>query len=346
MKTHKLFAGTVTIMLAFVALAFIPTGVAAAASEHGTCEDVTIPVALGAGQPANQHVAGTLCIPDEWAPGEPQLDMLVHGATYNRAYWDWPVDPAQYSYVERTLQNGRATFALDRLGAGQSSRPLGALMSNAIDAYTLHQVIQEFRNDYARITLVSHSLGSFVALEEASTYQDVDKLVITGLLHAQGPDFVYILASLHPAMLDPQFFGDIVDPAYLTTLPGIRSQRFYNNTADPAAIAYDEAHKDVVPATQIGDIFTLLKFLLPPPANSASHITVPTLVIAGEHDGLFCGLLLDCSSEAAVQANEAAYYTATPSLTTKVVPNTGHNLTLHPSAGASFNTINSWIETH
>lgn len=346
MKFRKIYGAATALALAVLAAAVLAPGIAKAAPEHGTCQDITIPVALSAGQPADKHVAGTLCTPDTWAQGGHQLDVLVHGATYNRAYWDWPVNTAQYSYVESALQQGRATFAYDRLGAGQSSRPPAVFISNAVDAHALHQVIQALQGDYDAVTVVGHSLGSLVAVEEASTYQDVDKLVITGLLHAQGSDFVNVIGGSYPAALDPQFFGKILDPAYLTTVPNTRGQRFYNGTADPAVIAYDEAHKDVVPATQIADVFSLLSFLAPPPINNASQIHVPVLVAVGEDDTLVCGLLVDCSSPADVHANEAAYYTSVPSLTTEVVPNTGHNLTLHPSAGTSFATINDWIETH
>src|SRR5688572_14466912 len=99
-------------------------GVTGNASATSNCTSVQKPVALGPGQPAIYQISGTLCLPTTWAPGPHQIDVLVHGATYDRSYWDWPQQSPAYSFVMRTLQAGRATFAYDTLGAGQSSRPV------------------------------------------------------------------------------------------------------------------------------------------------------------------------------------------------------------------------------
>ena len=90
----------------------------------------------------------------------------------------------------------------------------------------------------------------------------------------------------------------------------------------------------------------LTEFEIPAGLNIAAGITVPVLSISGQQDALTCGITLDCTNDAQVANNEAAYYTGTPSLTTATVPNTGHDINLHPSAGAtpgSFATINNWI---
>src|SRR5262245_4018123 len=60
----------------------------------GFCVSHTVPVALAPGQPFNKKVYGTYCQPFKWAPGQHQLDVLVHGTTYNSSYWDWPQNSA------------------------------------------------------------------------------------------------------------------------------------------------------------------------------------------------------------------------------------------------------------
>src|SRR6266568_5396043 len=89
----------------------------------GHCHTVTVPVTLPTGQAA--HLAGHLCTP---AHGYATTALvLVHGATYDSAYWSWPQDPWRYSFVWQALAVGYSVVAVDRLGDGQSSRPLSTL---------------------------------------------------------------------------------------------------------------------------------------------------------------------------------------------------------------------------
>ncbi|HSX00851.1 MAG TPA: alpha/beta hydrolase [Candidatus Saccharimonas sp.] len=333
-------SGLMTVVLG---MGLAPAAVLAAPGP--TCRALSMPVALGPGLPATETVAGTLCVPAQFT-GPKQVDVLVHGASYNRTYWDFPVQEPMYSYVSRTLAQGRATFAYDRLGAGQSSRPLSTAVTIESDAYVLHQVIQAARGvaPVQKVNVVGHSFGSVVAIDEAATFHDEDRLVLTGLLHATGPGQTNP-AAFQPAFLDPQFAGQGYDPGYLTSTPGFRGQLFYYApTADPAVIAYDEAHKDVASATQFGE--GLAQINTPAGANLSNQVTVPVLVIDGQFDQLFCGLTLDCNNPATVAANEAPFYTGSPSFTSAIVANTAHDLALHTTAGTSFATINQWIETH
>ncbi|HSX05657.1 MAG TPA: alpha/beta hydrolase [Candidatus Saccharimonadales bacterium] len=313
---------------------------AAADSLSGSCQDVSFGVALATGQPANQTLSGTYCTPAVWASGAHDVDVLVHGATYNRSYWDWPQDAPAYSYVNRTLQAGRATFAYDQLGSGTSSHPLSTWLTIDAQAYVMHQAVAWLQGQgYMQITAVGHSFGSMTAIHEAAAYHDVNRLVVTGLFHANGPSALVGTTQFIPASLDPALLG------YITTLPGSRGALFYDTaTADPAVIAYDEAHKDMVSSTYFGTGLT--EFEVPAGLNIAAGITAPVLSISGQEDAITCGITLDCTNNTQVAANEAAYYTATSSLTTATVPNTGHDLNLHPSAAASFGVINGWITTH
>lgn len=319
--------------------------VAPSAHAQGNCTEVQKQVALTPGHPSDYTIHGTVCLPDQWAPGEHQIDVLVHGATYNRSYWDWPQQSPTYSYVQRTLQAGRATFAYDTVGTGQNSLPLSATVTPAVQAFVLHQLLQMSPvSEYSKVTTVGHSFGSIIAIHEASVYQDVDRLVVTGLLHASGPNAVTGAANFYPAMLDPKFIGTIFDPGYITSLPGVRGTLFYSSTADPAVIQYDEQQKDVVSGAFFGA--GLAETQTPALLNISRNITAPVLTISGDQDGFTCGLLLDCTNQSQVQANETPYYPSAASLTTQTVSNTGHNLNLHPSVGTSFMTINSWIQTH
>src|SRR2546423_3412732 len=66
---------------------------------------------------------GQFCMPAGGVPPT-TVQVLVHGTTYNHVYWDFPYQAEHYSHHRDMARHGYATFAVDRLGTGQStSRP-------------------------------------------------------------------------------------------------------------------------------------------------------------------------------------------------------------------------------
>jgi pimeloyl-ACP methyl ester carboxylesterase len=338
--------GKLTCALLAAALFVAPAVRADAAA--GFCARVHVPVALGPGQPRNQIISGSLCAPNGYAGGVHRVDLLVHGGTYNSAYWNWPLDPDRYSYVRKTVNAGRATFAFDRLGDGGSSRPPSTSLTIAADVYVLHRLIQWLHGkSFAQVTVIGHSLGSMVSIAEAASYKDADRLVVTGVMHPPGlgARAPLLFGSFYPAVLDPQFAGRHIDAGYLTTLPRTRADSFYDPAAaDFAVIAYDEAHKDLISSTEFDE--AAYRLTIPAGLNDTNHVAVPVLVMVGADDALVCGLLVDCSHGENVRANEAPYYASAASLTGATIRDTGHSLPLHPSSTASFTIIDQWITSH
>jgi len=349
MKKNKIMATLgVACMVVSLVGAVLPTGVVRAASLNGTCQKLTLPVGYGPGQPNNLKLSGTFCAPH--AVSDPRaVDILIPGGTYDSLYWDFPYQSPTYSYVEKTLAAGRATFNIDRLGTGASSKPLSALVTEDADTYTIHQAIQWLRNTkgYSTVTMIGHSAGSIAAAHEAAQYNDASKLVFTGFMHSPSINLILTLGGgLYPAALDSQFIGKILDPGYLTTIPGKRATAFYSASADPSVIAYDDAHKNIISATEAAPLVS--EILEPPVLNISQRITAPILTIVGDQD-ILCGpplIGVSCSSSASVQSYEAPYYPKAKNYQAIVIPNTGHNLPLHPSANQSFAAIDQWIRTH
>jgi pimeloyl-ACP methyl ester carboxylesterase len=325
----------VATLAALLAVPALPAG-----ATTGSCTNVSVPVTLGG---APWRVKGSLCTPDTYAGGVRRVDVLVHGGTYNSSYWNWPLQPDRYSYVRKTTHAGRAAFAYDRPGSVAGGLPPSVSLTAGADADVLHQLIAWLRGQsFRQVTVVGHSLGSIISVAESGTYNDADRLVVTGLLHHQGdaPPPQYYQASL-----DPQFAGVVTDPGYLTTVPGTRGAAFYDTaSADPNVIAYDEAHKDVMSADEAGD--AAAHVIAPAGQNDANKVRIPVLLVVGQNDRNYCGTTVDCSTADGVRASEAAYYTSAPSLTALPVPATGHSITLHPSADQSFASIDRWIKTH
>jgi pimeloyl-ACP methyl ester carboxylesterase len=349
------FALILNVLLATIfagAWALLPAGHADAASTaYGRCQSIRLPVALAAGKPAGQVISATYCQPLAWASGAHEVDILTPGATYNGAYWDWPQDPSLYSYADKTLHAGRATFDYDRVGTGKSSRPPGDQVTIISEAYVLHQIVTWLRNSggYGQVNLIGHSLGSVISIQEAGAFQDVSRVVVTGLLHIPdvGLGFGSTLVSLmHPATLDTEFKGQGIGPGYLTTIPGYRSKDFYSPSADPAVVSYDEAHKDIVSLADLSSLGTT--WARPAGKNASDSITAPVLVVIGQLDAIFCTdpPILDCSVAAQISASEAPYYASAASLTVGIIPAAGHDIALHPSADQSFAQISEWISAH
>jgi pimeloyl-ACP methyl ester carboxylesterase len=146
------------------------TATALAASAAGAlCRNVSVPVALAEGQPADQHISARLCEPGTNSASARTLLVLVHGITYDRNYWDIP-DPTghtdRYSFVSAALKAKLSTLSVDRIGAGQSSHPLSALVDIDSNAHTVHQLIRAVRSGAIRrtgggvfetVVLVGHS---------------------------------------------------------------------------------------------------------------------------------------------------------------------------------------------
>jgi pimeloyl-ACP methyl ester carboxylesterase len=333
-----------------LAIGWLCAASAPAADERGRprCESVRVPVELPA--IASPSLMGELCVPGERVPSTVQL--LVHGGSYDHSYFDWPLDPAHYSYVQDALRAGYATFNVDRFGAGGSTHPPSDQVTLAGGAEALHQVIGKLRRGeiggrrFARVVWVGHSFGSIYAWVEAERFGDVDAFVLTGMLHSLKPSFLErALASNYPASFDPKFAAAGLDHGYLTTVPGTRGELFYRlATADAAIVSLDEELKDTLTTTELAEGIPLFS---DPPAETAPSrtIAVPTLVVVGEHDNLACGPPdgLTCTRRQ-VRVHEAPYYSNSARLQVQVVEDSGHSIQLHRTAKRSSTRILDWID--
>lgn len=112
-------------------------------AESAGCSEHRVSVALAEGRPTEHHIWGRLCGTGSAAGDTVQL--LVHGYSLSHAYWDFPYEPERYSYTRYMAGAGYATFNIDRLGTGNSSRPSGLEVNLDSHIFTLHQVIAALR---------------------------------------------------------------------------------------------------------------------------------------------------------------------------------------------------------
>jgi pimeloyl-ACP methyl ester carboxylesterase len=299
----------------------------------GHCQPVTVPVTLPTGQAA--HLAGHLCTP---AHGHPTTVMfLVHGATYNSAYWSWPQDPAQYSFVWRALAAGYAVLAIDRLGNGQSTRPFSALDTFAAQASTLHQTVLALRagtlghTRWQHVIAVGHSFGAAELAQELATWPtDADAVIFTGSGHAVSAATTGLTHTGFEAAtgLESRFASLGLDPGYLTsTTQAVRDELLYDTSdSDPAVRAYDQASRDTLALTESttrpADLIAL-----------TSGLRIPTLLLDGQNDSHYCDGaqtpaetgLDNCATAATLYGSEKPNYGSC--FAASIVPGSGHDLT-------------------
>lgn len=308
------------------------------------CRPVRVPVAMTPAGPADQHIAGTLCVP----PGSATtVQLLLHGGVYDRWYWTARGDRNGPSYVEAMNGAGHATLAIDRLGVGESSHPHSSTFAADTQEVVAHQLAQRLRDGslagrpFDRVIVVGHSLGSTIARMLALTHpEDVDGLVLTG--ESSTPNWQTQEAldtELRPAGTDPRLADRQLDDGYVTLAPGRKSALLYHHpTADPAVVAEDEANPEpyvFVYAPGWGD------------TARNEEIEVPVLNVVGDRDPLLCGEgATRCTDPAALQAQQAEWYSPAARLRTILVADTGHCLNLHRTAPTWYPEVVRWAQEH
>lgn len=329
-------------LIAAVALTTLPAASAQADTFSLKCAAHTVSVRITDPGPADQTLWGELCYRGSAEPSTVQI--LVAGASYTHAYWDFPVGNGYYSYVQAATAAGYATFDVDRIGIGNSSHPASSSVGVTAAAVSLHDGITALRDGavdghaFSHVIIVGHSLGSYETWVEVATYQDVDAVIVTGALHGVNPaaPSTFFRVNSYPAVMDPKFAGSGLDTGYLTTIPGTRESMMYDTaTADPTVVAADEAGKDTDTLAEAQSAAPI--FSLPPTQAYSYQIAVPTLSISGTDDFFHCPgvTVYDCNDSASVKAFESQYYQPAAHAQIVMMPYTGHALALSTTAPAT-----------
>jgi pimeloyl-ACP methyl ester carboxylesterase len=346
------------LMVPIVALGL---GLANARADHAPhCQAIDVPVTV-AGAGPGAFIYGELCLPAGPAPATVQL--LVHTTWHNLRSWDPP--QAGYSYVRTAVASGYATFNIDRLGTGRSSTPPSNLVTITSVEDTLHQVIVALRagniggHAFSHVVWVGSSFGSAYGWVNGSRHPgDIDAYVLNGIAHRTkcsfanfaGPDVV-------TACDDPAFAHLGLDCGYITNARGTKGALYYYEPYGAPGMTEgvdDAVLRDVVSATLLAESTLYLGGVTGFPAHSecttlpvegdfANGITVPTLLVMGDHDNIFCGPPdgLDCTTPEAFKAFEAPYYGVEPDV--YIAPNAGHVAFLHLSGPATNAAMVSWV---
>lgn len=287
------------------------------------CRGYLFTVAMTEGGPAVHQVYGELCARGRVTARTPL--QILHGGTYDHAYWDWPFQPRRYSYVEQATRQGFATLNLDRLGYGRSDHPDPTVLDFAVHGHVTHQIVRLMAARFRTIVLNGHSMGGITA-EHAAAHGGVDAVIISGLAADRGgarSDTKRPEPTFHPAEQDPAFADAGLPPGYFTSVPGTRAGMFLDGGEyDPAIVPYEEELKDTVAAAE-------LRAVQGPPERRAAS-TVPTLYVLGRYDLIACGDTGDCRTDPGVTAD-------------RIIEGAGHSLNTGTHAGTFYRTTFAWL---
>ncbi|TEY84261.1 hypothetical protein BOTCAL_0018g00380 [Botryotinia calthae] len=138
------------------------------------------------------NIAATVCVPSQSGNKSDSWQFLTHGLGFDRSYWDLPFNNHNYSYVDVAVdQYGYSTFAIDRLGIGESSKadPTSIIQAPA-ELSAIVEVTKLLRagtlpgveiSEPNKIVHVGHSFGSILSYELASAYPNItDGLILQG----------------------------------------------------------------------------------------------------------------------------------------------------------------------
>jgi pimeloyl-ACP methyl ester carboxylesterase len=309
---------------------------------NATQREVSIPVRFAGG---SGHLAGTLTVPDEpTGPMANTVQLLVHGYSYSRYYWDFPYQPETYSYVHAAARAGYPTLAIDRLGDGRSSRPAGRLLTWQNAALTVATAVTALRRGslgttFDKVILVGHSYGSVTCYQVAARHPGVDALIITGAAHR-----VNLLEITRLLLNSPPALGSLAEPApdplYVTTRRDWRDFLYRTANADPEVIALDERLKQTA---GVFEVPSALPYLW----NGVSRTTnIPSLTVIGDHDQVFAKWAADCSSDAVLAAFERRFYGPLATVEGAVIRGAGHDLNLERTAPETYARMLGFCAAH
>ncbi|WP_375398049.1 alpha/beta hydrolase [uncultured Sphingomonas sp.] len=291
-----------------------------------------------------QSVWGQFCFRGQVTSDTP-VQILIHGGAYNHTYWDSPFQPDRYSYVQAATKRGYATLNIDRLGYGQSDRPVAATLDFNVAGYVTHQLVQMLRDGsvgirFTRVILNGHSMGALTAENEAANYRDVDGVIVTGIGHNLSPPPEQ-LTTFVPAATDPKFVGQLSAASYLTSRPNVRISVFVEGGSyDPAIVPYEEGIlKDTLSPTE----FTALPMDTSDQTQLTQKITAPVLFAQGRYDKIWCTRTFDCTTDPQA-LKESSYWNT--SFTRIVIPNAGHSINSNLSAPTFYDATFTWLEQH
>ncbi len=244
-------------------------------------------------------IGGTLTWPEDVQTN--QLVIIISGSGAQNRNGQLPItDFKPYQALAESLtSNGIATFRYDDRGIGESTGSFSDATLSTL-ASDVDAIIEHFKEDYSKITLLGHSQGGVIAGKVANENQQVDKLILmasTGIslkriLHFQvrqsfqraGLDSAVIADEIagREQLMDAVLDEENVEQAQANYRPKFEEIQLKLGS-DPAQ-ATAAAKQQVTQLTNTFRSSQVRSLLTYDPTKDLEKLTIPVLVIFGGKD--------------------------------------------------------------
>lgn len=290
---------------------------------------------------ADYLLAARLLRPASPTPRRRSLTVLVHGAVLaERALWRLPGLP-RHNTARALAARGHTVLSIDRLGYGASSVPHGFTLCAGGQADALDQVLDalaagRYERDngrpiaFRRFALLGFSLGGLVSEVATSSFDDVDALAILGWADSglSTESQAALAGSAGPTCAlggEPKRSGAAA--GYVFGFGEAESELLFAD-ARPRVI---DAARRFRERDNCGEVSALAQG---PTNDRLAAISVPVLLMFGEHDAMF---------PASARAQQLERFSGTPDLRYVEFPRAGHTVMLERSAPRFRATVSRWL---
>ncbi|KAL7920930.1 hypothetical protein ACQKWADRAFT_314431 [Trichoderma austrokoningii] len=297
-------------------------------------------------------IGATYCQPDH-GPGK-ALQVLTHGAGFDRTYWDLPFNNHNYSYVARAVdEQGFSTFAWDRLGIAGSSKgdPVNEIQQS-LEVAALEKLstllrdgaVRGISTKFDKFIHVGHSLGSTITYSFVNANPDFSEAaILTGF--SQNTNFIsgFLLGGNYAPVKENAALAAEYPCGYITPRSsiGVHIDFFASGDFDPKMLA--SAYATGQPSA-IGEILTI-------GASGTNAFKGHLYIVTGDQDLPFCGG--SCYDTTTIQgaypdllAASKPSFPSAASFNTTIVPGAGHGLNMGYSHVSTYDFIFNFLSSY
>jgi pimeloyl-ACP methyl ester carboxylesterase len=311
---------------------------------------LTFDVTKGIGSDEDLTQEAWLFLPERPADA-PAVLLCLAGGTYDKHYWHIDIDGYPgYSFGEHLAESGFVVIAVDHLGIGDSTDPIGfgpvglELLAKG-DAEVARQVRERLRRgdlheDLPSITApligVGHSMGACLTTMVQATTHPYDAVVLLGYgvqianVYEDTADAAELEERIQQTIeASCQLTGAKPTDAHVYAPRGYLADLFYAGEVPQDVIDADTAAQSRVPLRAAAEVTTpgMVELYAP-------KVDVPVF--------LAFGAAVDVSPKPYA---EPANYTGSPDVTLHLVPSSGHCHNFASHRTQLWDRIASWVTT-
>ena len=281
------------------------------------------------------HLAATLWLP---TASPRRLWVCQPGGNMNRHYFDLRPPESEddsYSFAAQMTARGDAVLALDPLGVGDSDKPEdGWSLTPERLATATANALAAMRPRFPTLPMIGlgHSMGAMMTVLVQAQARPFDGIALLGFSTRGLPDYLPPALRALDSIPDGETLRPYAQKIFGQPYPvihgrggGNNAELFGSSRAEPAGVAA------LKPAT--GHLLPLPALRAMLPGNVASEcaaLTVPVFLGIGERDMV------------GPPEDIPAAFTRCPSVTTVLLPETGHSHFLFSSRRALWDGLAGW----